>query len=130
LGLSRGASFLYQAVLAQPLHTYTSCFRVYRREAVANLEVREKGFLGIAEILGTLVQQGSKVIEYPATLQVRMFGYSKMKVLRTVAGHLKLLLRFARRRWQGGSNTPRPLPRPYTRARVANRIANMERNIP
>jgi polysaccharide deacetylase family protein (PEP-CTERM system associated) len=71
LALSRGASFLYRRVLSQPLHTYTSCFRVYRREAVAELELQEGGFLGVAEMLGRLILDGRKVVEYPAVLEVR-----------------------------------------------------------
>lgn len=95
LSLSRGASFLYRRVLRQKLHTYTSCFRVYRRRAVADLPLREEGFLGIAEILARLDLQGSVVVEHPATLEVRLLGTSKMKVLRAVAGHLRLLSRLA-----------------------------------
>ena len=95
LSLSRGASFLYRRVLRQKLHTYTSCFRVYRRRAVADLPVRESGFLGVAEILARLDLQGSVVVEHPATLEVRLLGASKMKVLRSVAGHLRLLARLA-----------------------------------
>jgi glycosyltransferase involved in cell wall biosynthesis len=95
LSLSRGASFLYRRVLRQKLHTYTSCFRVYRRRAVADLPLREEGFLGVAEILARLDLQGSAVVEHPATLEVRLLGASKMKVLRAVAGHLRLLSRLA-----------------------------------
>jgi polysaccharide deacetylase family protein (PEP-CTERM system associated) len=108
LFLSRGSSFLYRRVLRQKLYTYTSCFRVYRRSAAASLQIKETGYLGIAEILGKLDLQGSKVVEYPATLEVRMLGRSKMKVLRTIAGHLKLLTRLA---WQRlFARPPQPLP--------------------
>jgi hypothetical protein len=95
LSLSRGASFLYRRVSRQKLHTYTSCFRVYRRSAVTGLALREEGFLGIAEILTRLDLQGSAIVEHPATLEVRILGHSKMKVLRSVLGHLKLLARLA-----------------------------------
>ena len=91
LSLSRGASFLYRRVLRQKLYTYTSCFRVYRRPAVTGLHLREEGFLGIAEILARLDLQGAAIVEHPAILEVRLLGHSKMKVLRSVAGHLKLL---------------------------------------
>jgi glycosyltransferase involved in cell wall biosynthesis len=93
--LSRTASFLYRRVLRHKLHTYTSCFRVYRRATVARLEVTESGYLGIAELLGRLEHQGGRITEYPATLEVRMLGYSKMKTLRTIFGHLRLLARLA-----------------------------------
>jgi len=101
LALSRGASFLYRRVLRQKLHTYTSCFRVYRRRAVADLAVRESGFLGVAEILARLDLRGSVVVEHPATLEVRLLGASKMKIARVVAGHLRLLVRLAALRMAG-----------------------------
>jgi polysaccharide deacetylase family protein (PEP-CTERM system associated) len=110
--LSRGASWLYRRVLRQKLSTYTSCFRVYRRSAVAGLEVQETGYLGIAEMLGRLDLQGARVVEYPATLEVRMLGYSKMKTLRTIVGHLRLLARLAWLRLYGEArpSVPRPAP--------------------
>ncbi len=91
LFLSKGASWLYRRALSAKLSTYTSCFRVYRRSSVIDLDVKEKGFLGIAEMLGKLDIAGGKIIEYPATLEVRLFGISKMKTVRTIFGHLKLL---------------------------------------
>ncbi len=93
LALSKTASLLYRQVLQQQLFTYTSCFRVYRRSAVAGLSLREGGFLGIAELLGKLDLQGARIVEYPTTLEVRLFGQSKMKTLRTIMGHLGLLAR-------------------------------------
>ncbi len=93
LSLSKGASFLYRHVLSQKLYTYTSCFRVYRRDAVVDLRVGEPGFLGIPEMLGKLDLRGARIVEYPTTLQVRLFGHSKMKVLKTVAGHLRLIVK-------------------------------------
>jgi hypothetical protein len=93
LSLSKASSFLYRKVLRQKLYTYTSCFRIYRRSAVVDLKVREAGFLGVAEVLGRLDLAGAKIVEYPATLEVRLFGWSKMKILRTIAGHLRLLSR-------------------------------------
>ena len=60
LGLSRGASFLYRRVFRQQLHTYTSCFRVYRRSALQGLEIDEGGFLGVAEMLGRLDLKGAQ----------------------------------------------------------------------
>ena len=92
--LSRGASAMYRQVLDADLYTFTSCFRVYRKSRVAHLELGQSGFLGVAEMLGRLVMSGETVIEHPATLESRLFGHSKMKTLRTIRGHLKLLARF------------------------------------
>ena len=35
--------------------------------------------------------QGSRIVEFPATLESRMFGQSKMKTVRVIRGHLGLL---------------------------------------
>ena len=91
LRLSKTASWLYRRVLHHKLHTYTSCFRVYRRSAVLGLDLQKSNFLGIAELLGRLDLQGSRIVEFPATLEVRMLGRSKMKTVRTILGHLKLM---------------------------------------
>ena len=93
LSLSRTASFLYRRVLRQKLFTYTSCFRVYRRAAVLDLDMRENGYLGIAEMLALLDRAGSTIVEYPATLEVRLLGRSKLKIYRTIFGHLRLIAR-------------------------------------
>lgn len=95
LALSKTLSFLYRRLLHNRLYTYTSCFRVYRKSALRGIKIRHGGFLGIAEMLCELDLRGSRIVEYPAVLEVRMLGYSKMKVLRTIVGHLGLLARVA-----------------------------------
>jgi glycosyltransferase involved in cell wall biosynthesis len=95
LFLSKSASSLYRVVLHHRLATYTSCFRVYRRSSMVGLEVREGGFLGVAEMLGRLDLNQGRIVECPAVLEVRLLGRSKMKTLRTIAGHLRLITRFA-----------------------------------
>lgn len=93
LGLSKVASRLYGTVLRQRLSTYTSCFRVYRRSSVKDLRLQNGGFIGVAELLGLLDLAGGRVVEFPATLRVRLIGRSKMKVLRAIWGHVKLMMR-------------------------------------
>lgn len=108
LFLSRGASFLYRRTLRTKLSTYTSCFRVYRRSSLNRVNLQESGFLGVAEMLGRLDLQGGKIVEYPAVLDVRLFGISKMKTLRTVFGHLSLLKELGKARWFGKSESIEP----------------------
>ena len=98
LVLSKGASWLYSKVLRHKLHTYTSCFRVYRRSAVADLELKEMGFLGVSETLALLDLRGHSIREFPTTLYVRILGQSKMKVARNIVGHLKNLWRMRQMR--------------------------------
>ncbi len=93
LFLSKGLSLLYRFVLGQRIATYTSCFRVYRRSEIAKITVHNGHFVGVAEILARLVRNGVKVVEYPAVLESRILGQSKMRVLRVILGHLQLLTR-------------------------------------
>jgi polysaccharide deacetylase family protein (PEP-CTERM system associated) len=98
LALSKGASWLYRKVLRHQLSTYTSCFRVYRRSRVVDLQLKEFGYLGVTETLALLDLRGARIAEFPTTLRVRILGQSKMKVVRTIFGHLKNLWRLYRMR--------------------------------
>lgn len=111
LFLSRGASSLYRLVLHNHLETYTSCFRVYRRSALAPLRLTRSGFLGVTEMIGRIDLAGHKVVEFPTVLEVRILGRSKMKVVKTIWGHLKMITQFAFKRWFGPAPTP-PAPVP------------------
>jgi polysaccharide deacetylase family protein (PEP-CTERM system associated) len=110
LFLSRTLSRLYSALLGRSIHTYTSCFRVYRRSAVEGLVVRHGGFLGVAEILIRLRLAGGRVAEYPTTLESRLFGESKMKIVRTIASHLGLLRELLALRLRGRAPVPAGAP--------------------
>jgi hypothetical protein len=98
LFLSRSLSRLYRLVLHQRLHTYTSCFRVYRRSKTIGLEARHDGFLGVAELLVRHDLAGHRIVEHPTTLNVRRLGQSKMRLARTITGHLGLLATVVRER--------------------------------
>lgn len=93
LSLSKSCAWLYRRILNTKLHTYTSCFRVYRRSTVASIPVTNGRYLGIAELIGRLDLAGKTVVEYPAVLETRLIGRSKLKTVRTVLGHLRLMLR-------------------------------------
>jgi glycosyltransferase involved in cell wall biosynthesis len=93
LRLSKAASALYRLILHQNIATYTSCFRVYRRSAVAGLRISDERFAGVAEILGRLDLAGAEIAEFPTTLRVRSAGQSKMKLYRTIVAQLAVLAR-------------------------------------
>lgn len=95
LMLSRGASTLYRSLLGTELHTFTSCCRAYRRSAVLPLPVRYDGFHGVAELMARVLLEGGTVVELPAVLEVRRHGRSKLRLLRTIAGHCGLLAELA-----------------------------------
>jgi len=119
LFLSKSLSRLYGVVLRQRIYTYTSCFRVYRRSATLHLGLRRGGFLGVAELLGRLDLEGARIAEYPTTLESRILGRSKMKVARTIIGHLglvgELTLSRLRQMWRA-KRTSRGVSAPDTSA--------------
>lgn len=104
--LSRGLSILYRLVLYQNLATYTSCFRVYHRSALQAVEVNHRGFVGIAELAARLDHAGYKIVEYPAVLESRRSGVSKMRMIETIVGHLSLLAQLG---WARMVNSRRPM---------------------
>jgi glycosyltransferase involved in cell wall biosynthesis len=110
LFLSKSLSRVYGVILRQRIHTYTSCFRVYRRGATLHVGLHRGGFLGVAELLGRLDLQGSRIAEYPTTLESRILGRSKMKVVRTILGHLGLLGELAVSRFAGMLRARRASP--------------------
>jgi polysaccharide deacetylase family protein (PEP-CTERM system associated) len=95
LGASKTLSLLYRIVLRHKLHTYTSCFRVYRRQAVADITLQRGDFLGVAELVTRLdarTPRGQRsIVEFPTTLSTRVVGRSKMRALRIAAAHIVLL---------------------------------------
>lgn len=92
--LSRGASLAYRLAVgsrARGVRTFTAGFRAYRRDRLASAPFRSDGFSSTAEILCRLLLSGAKVVEVPSTLSVRTEGVSKMRVGRTIVGHLRVL---------------------------------------
>jgi dolichol-phosphate mannosyltransferase len=98
LKLSRLASRLYALVCRRRLSCYTSCFRVYRRSAVAEIELENERFVGVAELLWKILDRGGRIVEHPALLRSRVAGQSKMRVVRATLGHLRLIARIALQR--------------------------------
>ena len=50
----------------------------------------------MAETLARTILSGEKVTEIPATLESRLIGQSKMRVLPVIVGHLRLLAELSR----------------------------------
>jgi polysaccharide deacetylase family protein (PEP-CTERM system associated) len=120
LVLSKGASAVYRRVFHNKLYTYTSCFRVYRRSRVVDVPMKHGNFLGVVELLGRLDHGGSTIVEHPAALSLRMLGRSKMKTVRTIFGHLRLMRQFA---WDRLRGRTAPADRGPTAPPVAARVA-------
>lgn len=99
LWISGACSAMYRGVLRTRLYTYTSCFRAYRRSALADWQPSQQGFVGLVEMIHHLEEQGATVVECPAVLRVRQFGQSKMRVARVASQHLQFMAQTWWRRW-------------------------------
>jgi dolichol-phosphate mannosyltransferase len=91
LTLSKQCSRLYRMASPLKLHTYTSIFRVYRGAVVRDVRFQSDHFISAVEILLSAAASGYRISETPLTLHRRLAGASKMRVLRTICGHVKLL---------------------------------------
>ncbi|MHC4939166.1 MAG: glycosyltransferase family 2 protein [Planctomycetota bacterium] len=89
--LSRGASALYRRKLRSKLHTFTCAVRAYRLPQARELLPAPDDFTAAAFLLAGALRRGWRVVEVPGTLRVRAAGGSKMRVLRTIRSHLRLL---------------------------------------
>lgn len=107
LALSRRCSALYRWASPLKLYTYTSIFRAYRSEVIRNVSFTSDGFVSAAEILLAAGRQGYRVTEVPMVLRSRSIGRSKMKVVRTIFSHLRMLSRFV-----SGKSAPPPKSEP------------------
>jgi dolichol-phosphate mannosyltransferase len=115
LFLSKGLSQIYRLVLPQKLYTYTSMFRAYRREVLEEIPITYPGFLGLVEIVAEAMLCGYKVIELPTELSNRVYGRSKLRVVRVIWSHLKYINKLV---WRGlfASNTSPKLARSYQKS--------------
>lgn len=95
LMLSKSASWGYGILLGLSLHTYTSCFRLHRRSYMTKLDIRESGFVGVAEMLWQTRRNGGRIVEVPAVLTSRRIGFSKMRTIPVILAHLRLMARIA-----------------------------------
>jgi len=89
--LSRAASALYRRRLRSGLHTFTCAVRAYRLPAARALLPAPADFTAAAYLLARALALGLRVVEVPAVLRARRAGRSKMRLLRTIRGHLRLL---------------------------------------
>jgi hypothetical protein len=73
------------------------------------MRLDDEGFMGIMEIFVRLDQSKARIVEYPAVLESRLIGQSKMKVVRVIRNHLGLIRRLLTdRRGQSSYATPTP----------------------
>lgn len=125
--LSKNLSRLYRVALGSNLYTYTSLFRLYRRDVVRSVSFESDGFVAMAEIIVEALLRGYRVVELPTRLSVREYGESKAAISRLIRAHLRLLANLARRRVRALLPTLKPARRtPIENLAEWNRLANAQ----
>lgn len=93
--LSRLASGVYRLRFgrgARGVRTFTCGFRAYRAGVLEDVLPVRPGFAATAEMLVRAARKRLAIAEVPSELRVRTTGVSKMRLGRTLWGHLGLLL--------------------------------------
>jgi dolichol-phosphate mannosyltransferase len=95
------------------LYTYTSIFRAYRGSVVKELRSSRKDFVAAVELLLSASSMGCRIEETPLVLYRRCTGCSKMRIVRTISGHLRLLFQcILGHGYPASLNAGKPLIRP------------------
>lgn len=89
---------LGRTLLGLRIRGINSAFKVYRRDAVADLSLEQRGWLIDAEILYRLSERGARIVEFPVPVIDRELGTSKVGPLDGLA----VLLQLWRLRWPAG----------------------------
>lgn len=103
--LSRSARVVIRMVFGYPIADYTCGYRAYRVSLIQMMNkvfgeslIREKGFTCMAEIILKALSLNAKVTEIPFVLRYDLKkGKSKMRVIKTVAAYVRLIIRLKRR---------------------------------
>lgn len=80
--LSRILNAVFRRVLAIDIRDMSSGFRLYRREALQEVEITRPNFDALEEILIKIVGMGHPVAEIPFTYKAREAGVSKARVIK------------------------------------------------
>ncbi|MEZ6092979.1 MAG: glycosyltransferase family 2 protein [Pirellulaceae bacterium] len=93
LWISSIASQIYRRLLKTKVYCYTGCFRAYRRSAFDDIKLQHSGFVGMTELVWQSERAGNRIKEIPATLDVRRYGQSKLRLLSVIRTHLQFMMK-------------------------------------
>ncbi len=93
LFLSKSLSFIYQILTLSDFYTFTAMVRAVKRDKMNQIISPANDFSFLAESFLKAIRLRLRIVEVPATLGVRRFGYSKMRLLRTIKSHVLIILK-------------------------------------
>jgi hypothetical protein len=81
----------YRGMFGMNLTAYTPVFRLYKTERLRSLTLAALGFEINAEIAARAQRAKWKVVEIPVPLETRVAGVSKLRRLRELSRHARLI---------------------------------------
>lgn len=90
--ISMFANLIYRTILNKKVYTSSSILKMYRYDAIKNIEIKSKGYVSITELFCKTLINNSKFIEFPCQLSVRLYGSSKIKFTATALNHIKFMI--------------------------------------
>lgn len=94
--LSRILNGMYIIVLSLPFRDVSSGFRMYRRHVLAGIDLQERDFNILEELIVKIYSQGRRIKEVPFDFKARVAGRSHAKIIKLAWAHLKTILRMRR----------------------------------
>lgn len=90
---SLAVNLAYRVLFGSSLTAYTPMFRLYRVSALRAIGFESDGFEVSAETLVRMLKAGFKAVDAPVPLARRLSGASKLRELRELKAHLRLIAR-------------------------------------
>lgn len=91
--LSNGVTIIYRIITGSKIYTFTSMYRIYKRDVIFSTKFYYNNFLAVTELMIYPLFKKYRVVEVPMVLHSRQFGVSKMKVINTIKAHLGFILK-------------------------------------
>ena len=86
LSLWAGVSLYYLTGI--PTHDTSNAFKMYRKEALDSIEIKEAGFASSLEIVVKLFLKGFKITEIPTIWKDRVAGVSSFNICKVLSNYL------------------------------------------
>ena len=89
--MSKSVNFLYRILLGRNITCVSPIFRLYKKDALTEMNISSRNFAINAEIISKLIISGKKVIEVPVPLLKRKYGHSKINIIKEIKNYILLM---------------------------------------
>jgi glycosyltransferase involved in cell wall biosynthesis len=91
--MSKSVNFLYRILLGSKITCVSPIFRLYKTDALKEMNITSNNFEINAEIISKLLINGKIVVEVPVPLLKRKYGVSKINIRKEMTNYIFLMYR-------------------------------------